>query len=98
MGVSFYYIWKIGYSEKTKPAFQVYFVQLFLNFLWSILFFGLRSPLFGLIGIAFLWISIVANMLAFYKLSKNSAYLLIPYLLWVSFAFFLNYTVYVLNG
>ena len=97
MGISFYLIWKKGYSEKTKPAFLAYSVQLFLNFLWSFLFFGLRNPLYGLLEIAVLWFAIAANIFLFYKLDKASAYLLVPYLLWVSFASVLNYFIFALN-
>jgi len=98
MGLSFYYIWKMGYSRKTKLAFHIYFIQLFLNLLWSFLFFGLRNPLLGLVEIVMLWFVIAANILLFYGLNKNSAYLLVPYILWVSFASVLNYYMFILNA
>lgn len=97
IGLAFYYVWIKGYSRETASAFYIYFIQLFLNLLWSFLFFGLRSPLLGLFGIVLLWISIVINILLFYKVSRKSAYLLIPYFIWVSFAAFLNYNIFILN-
>ena len=97
MGISFYLIWKMGYSEKTKPAVLVYLGQLLLNFAWSFLFFGLRNPLYGFIEIVVLWFAIAANILLFYRLNKTSAYLLVPYILWVSFASVLNYSIFALN-
>ncbi|MFH2105811.1 MAG: TspO/MBR family protein [Candidatus Micrarchaeota archaeon] len=95
MGVAFYLVW---IAKKNKTAISLYSVQLGLNLLWSVLFFGLRSPIYGLICIIALWLSIVATMLAFYRVSKTATYLMIPYLLWVSFASVLNYWIFALNG
>lgn len=98
MGVSFYLIWKQGWRKKAvKKAGLFFLVQLSLNFLWSFLFFGLRSPLLGLIDIALLWLFIVATMQMFYPSSKLAFYLLVPYLLWVSFATILNTAILILN-
>lgn len=95
MGVSLYLIWKR--KDEAKPALAVFSFQLVLNALWSFLFFGLQSPLYGLICIVLLWLAIVATVLLFYRISKTAAYLLVPYLLWVSFAAFLNYSIWTLN-
>lgn len=97
MGWAFYLVWKKGYSAKTKNAFYIFFIQLLLNLLWSILFFGLKSPLVASIEIIVLWVFILLNIITFYKISKTSAYLLIPYLLWVSFASVLTFAVFWLN-
>ncbi len=95
MGLSFYYVWN---SEKEiKLPTIVYYVQLFLNFTWSFLFFGLQNLLISFIEIMFLWSALIVTFFLFHKVSKKGAYLLIPYLLWVSFAAILNFTIYYLN-
>lgn len=98
MGVSFYLIWKQNSkSKETKTAKKFFLAQLFLNFIWSPIFFGLRSPLLGLIVIIILWALIIATIYKFYPLSKWAAYLLVPYLLWVTFATTLNGAILFLN-
>ena len=98
MGISLYLVWTSSAKTKAKmPAYYVFAIQLALNAIWSILFFGLQSPLYGLICIIPLWISILATLILFYKISKVSAYLLVPYLIWVTTATALNYSIWVLN-
>lgn len=98
MGISFYLIWKQNSkSKEAKTAKKFFLAQLFLNFIWSPIFFGLRSPLLGLIIIIILWAFIIATIRKFYPLSKWAAYLLIPYLLWVIFATSLNGAILFLN-
>lgn len=98
MGISFYLIWKQGLKKaKAKTAAKVFLAQLALNFLWSPLFFGLRSPGLGLIDILAMWILIVVTIRRFYPLSKPASYLLLPYLFWVTFATLLNLAILVLN-
>lgn len=98
MGVAFYLIWKQGWQKKKNRIAGKYFLtQLVLNFVWSPIFFGLRAPLLGLIVIIAMWMMIVATMKKFYPLSKLAFYLLIPYLMWVSFATLLNGAIVVLN-
>lgn len=98
MGVSLYLIWKKGQEKyNVKFPLSLFGIQLFLNLLWSILFFGLHSPILGLVCIILLLFSIAATIFSFHKISKNAAYLLIPYLLWVSFASILNAAVWMLN-
>jgi tryptophan-rich sensory protein len=75
----------------------IFSVQLILNVLWSYLFFGLQSPFLALIEIVLLWIAILMTILAFYRVSVPAAVLLIPYILWVTFASYLNYGIYILN-
>jgi benzodiazapine receptor len=99
MGISAYLVWRKGLDEKiVKTALVIFGVQLVLNVLWSAVFFGLRSPLAGLIEIIFLWISILFTILNFTKVSRTAAYLLIPYILWVSFAAIVNFSIWRLNS
>lgn len=97
IGFSFFLIWNSSTNENTKTAYFVYSIQLFLNFLWSILFFGLKNPALGLVGILILLVSIIFNIKVFYQLNKTSAYLLVPYLFWVSFATVLNFFIFSMN-
>ena len=98
MGLSFYFVW-IKKSKKgiVKKAIKIYSTQLTLNVLWSVIFFGFRNILGGVLVISALWVSILITIHRFYKLDKKAAYLLIPYILWVSLASFLNYFLWVLN-
>lgn len=98
MGVALYLVIESkGNIIQKKLAIALFSIQFFFNVLWSFLFFGLRSPFLGVIGIIVLWFSILATILSFYKISKKSAYLLIPYILWVSFATILNLTIMLIN-
>lgn len=96
MGISVYLVW-VSKSKKVKKAINIFLIQLFLNFLWSLLFFGWHSPILGLVNIIILWIFIMKTIKNFYPISKISAYLLYPYLAWVSFASLLNAAVWWLN-
>ena len=78
-------------------SMEMFGVQLALNALWSLLFFGLHSPLYGLIGIIVLWVAILATMAESYKVSRTAGILLVPYNCWVTFAMILNFIVLVLN-
>ncbi len=98
MGVAAYLIWiKSDSRKKIKTALNFFLAQLVFNFLWSLLFFGLHSPLLALVDIVILWQLIVVTMVSFYPLSKTAAYLLLPYLVWVSFATILNASIVILN-
>lgn len=98
MGISLYLVWRKGLAEKkAKNAVLIFLAQLALNGLWSIAFFGIRSPLGGLIVITLLWFVIVLTIIRFSRISKSAATLLIPYVLWVSFAAALNLSILVLN-
>lgn len=96
MGISLYIIWERGFKENKLPII-LFGLQLILNAKWSFLFFGMRSPLYGFIGIIFLWAFILATVISFYKISKTASILLIPYILWVSFASLLNFYILILN-
>lgn len=99
MGVAAYMIWQQGAVTWTRrrQALAIFVLQLVLNAWWSILFFGLRSPGAALIDILLLWLAIVATIVSFYKISRPAAWLLVPYILWVSFAIYLNFSIWVLN-
>lgn len=96
MGISFYKVWTSN-SDMKKIAIAIFSVQIVLNTLWSILFFGLQNPVVAFGEIIILWIMIILNIVVFYRINKISGLLLIPYLLWVSFASFLNYSIMILN-
>ncbi|MFN7990743.1 MAG: TspO/MBR family protein [Candidatus Micrarchaeia archaeon] len=93
MGVSAYLVYETGKRESLK----IFGLQLALNASWSIVFFGLRSISGGLLVILLLWLAIAWTILSFLKVSKTAAYLLIPYISWVSFASVLNYFIFMLN-
>ena len=97
IGLSFYLVWRNNFGEARKKVISIYFMQLLFNLLWSVLFFGLKSPLLGFIDIILLLIFIIANTIIFFKISKIAGYLFVPYLLWVSFASILNFSIYLLN-
>lgn len=97
MGISLFLVWQKEYSKIKKKALVLFYIQLFLNALWSIIFFGLQSPFWALVNIIILWLFILWTILVFYKVSKPAAYLLLPYILWVSFATYLNYSILILN-
>lgn len=91
MGYSLYLVW----VKRAVP--QVFWVQLFLNAIWSIIFFGLKNPALALIDIIALWISIILTIKIFAKINKLSSVPLYPYLAWVSFASVLNLAIVLLN-
>ena len=97
MGISLYLILTTKKSKNRKIGLYLFFTQLVLNTLWSILFFGLQSPLFAFIEIIILWLAILLTIIYFYKINKKASYLLIPYILWVTFAAILNLSIYSLN-
>jgi len=95
MGISLYLIWQSKGNSQT--AIIVFFIQLALNILWSFLFFKSQSPLYAFIEIIILWFAILATIWQFNKINHIASILLIPYICWVSFAAFLNLSVYLLN-
>lgn len=80
-----------------RPAITFFVIQLLLNFSWSPAFFYLHNIPLSFIIIILLLIFIILTIISFYKISKISAYLLIPYLIWVSFAAYLNFSIIILN-
>jgi translocator protein len=98
MGVSVYLVWqKIEEDKKAKKAVWLFWIHLVFNAIWSIVFFGLQNPSLAFANLFIIWILIIALMIIFWKINKNSTYLLIPYLLWVSFAGILNFFIWRLN-
>ena len=98
MGISLFLVWREGLDRPdVKAAIYIFAAQLVFNVMWSWAFFGLESPLSGLAVIAVLWVSILLTIIKFWPISRNAALLLVPYLLWVSFAAYLNYTIWALN-
>ncbi len=95
IGISGYIVWME--SKGNLKVFRIYALQLLLNFLWSYMFFGLRNPSLGFITIVALWIAVLLNIIVFRKISKRASYLLIPYILWITFASYLNLGVLLLN-
>src|SRR6476660_1520675 len=103
MGLSLYIIWnskaEILSKQKYKKQFFIIFgIQLILNALWSFLFFGLKSPLYGLIDILFLDIAVAMTIIYANRVSKYSAILLAPYAAWITFATVLNFEITLLNN
>ncbi|MFB0559272.1 MAG: TspO/MBR family protein [Dehalococcoidales bacterium] len=98
MGIAAFIIWRKGLTQPgVKSALIIFAVQLVLNALWSVAFFGLESPLAGVIVIVALWIAILFTILWFHQLSTVAGILLLPYILWVSFAAVLNISILILN-
>ena len=98
MGVAAAIVWQYGLSERrVKVSLVIFLVQLALNILWSLVFFGFESPLAGLVVIAALWIAILVTIIRFFEISKTAGVLLLPYIGWVTFASVLNFYIYLLN-
>ena len=98
MGIAVFLVWRKGLRHPgVKLALVILAVQLVLNVLWSVVFFGLRSPLGGVVEICFLWVAIVLTIVAFWRVSVAAGVLLLPYIVWVSFAAALNVSVFILN-
>ncbi len=98
MGIALYLIWqKKGQDKKRQLVSRLFLVHLFFNALWSILFFGLKNPLLGLLDITVLWLMIVILTVKFWQTERAAGLLLVPYLLWVSFASLLNFFIWRLN-
>ena len=96
MGISSYIIYSSNSPNKEK-ALTTYAIQLFFNFFWSILFFGLSQYLLAFVWLILLIVLIVVMIYQFYQIQPLAAYLQIPYLLWCLFAAYLNFTIYMLN-
>ena len=105
MGIALFLIWQ-NYSQMLENtsmkyaarwAIILFFVQLILNVCWSVVFFGMQNPGGALGVIIALWLAILATIVAFRKLSRVAAWLLVPYILWVTFATYLNYSIWMLN-
>ena len=98
MGVALVLVWRQGLGKPgVRLALALFAVQLVLNALWSILFFGLQSPEWAFAEIILLWLAIVATLWAFRSVTPAAGWFLVPYLAWVSFAAVLNGSIWILN-
>lgn len=98
MGIAAFLVWKKGWEQKeVKKGLAVFGLQLLLNAIWSIIFFGWQNPAWALVNIILLWLAIVWTIIVFRRISKPAACLLLPYILWVSFAAYLNYSIWMIN-
>lgn len=98
MGIASYLVLVSGKPQmEINRALLIYGIQLIFNFFWSIFFFNFSLYLFSFIWLVLLWLLILATTVLFYRISKPAGYLMIPYLLWVTFAGYLNFQIYLLN-
>lgn len=97
MGVALYLVVMAKDTKGNLPAYISFGVQLFFNFFWSIIFFNAKAYLFAFIWLVLLWVAIVVNIFFFAQVNKTAGKILIPYLIWVTFAGYLNFGIYLLN-
>lgn len=98
MGVAAWLVWRHGGWRSQKRPLTLFVVQVVLNALWSIFFFGMRNPGLGMVEIVVLWLAILATLIAFWRVSRVAGGLMVPYLGWVTFAAALNFAIWRLNG
>jgi len=98
MGIALFLVWKSGAVAAVKQtAVTLFAIQLTLNFFWSIIFFKLQQPGWAFAEIIVMWVMILLTIFWFGKISSAAAWLLVPYISWVSFASVLNYSIWQLN-
>lgn len=99
MGIASYLVYsaKGVSSAKKTSALVLYAIQLAFNFVWSLIFFNLEQYLFAFIWLCALWLLILITTVRFFGINKTAGWLMVPYLLWVTFAGYLNYAIYMLN-
>lgn len=99
MGLAWYLVWRADISpRKKKQAHFIFAIQLALNFCWSFIFFNQHAIGWALVEIIILWMTILATIFIFARISRLASWLLVPYISWVSFALLLNYTIWQLNA
>lgn len=96
MGISSYLVYEKNDADN-KKALTLYAIQLALNFIWPIFFFGFDAYFFSFILLIILWVFVLLTIISFYKTNKLAGLLMIPYLIWLTFAAYLNLGVYLLN-
>lgn len=96
IGISLFFVWQEN-GKRKKVVLGIFFVHLFLNILWSFLFFGFRNPFLAFLEILLLLGTLLVVMWQFWRIKPLASYLLVPYLLWTSFAAFLNFALWRLN-
>ncbi len=98
MGIALYLVWqKAEQGVVVRTAVIVFFVQLGLNALWSFIFFGMQSPFWAFVEIVLLWMCILTTIILFWKISTTASLLLVPYILWVTYASVLTFAIWQLN-
>ena len=97
MAIAAWIVWRRGGLHRARLALSLFLIQLALNAGWSIIFFGMRRPGLALVELAVLWVAILATLIAFSRWSRTAAWLLAPYLAWVTFAGYLNWGIWRLN-
>ena len=99
MGIAFFLVWKNETVQKSikQKAIILFTIQMLLNFLWSFIFFQQHEIGWALVDIILLWIFILLTIFSFAPISKTAAWLLVPYISWVSFATILNFAIWQLN-
>ena len=99
MGISAAMVYNTRTSPlaRRKEALMLYYVSLFFNFFWSIIFFNIRAFLFAFVWLLVLLTLIILTIVKYYKINKTAAYLQIPYAVWVTFAGYLNFGIWLLN-
>jgi len=98
MGIAFYLVWNAKTEKSLKQIAMLFFVlQLVLNFFWSVIFFKAQQPGWAFAEIMVMWVMILLTIIWFGKISSTAAWLMVPYICWVSFATVLNYAIWKLN-
>ena len=98
MGIAAFMILKKGFDRAdVRHALDIFSMQLVFNILWSIIFFGAHNPALAFVDIVLLWLSIIATMFSFYKISRSAMWILLPYIIWTTFAAYLNLAILILN-
>jgi translocator protein len=98
MGVALFRVWRLAHYRKDARFWTaIFLIHLFLNALWSVLFFGLENPLIALADIVALWLILLWLVVRAWWIDRTTGWLLVPYLLWVSFATYLNFSIWFLN-
>jgi benzodiazapine receptor len=98
MGIALFLIWKLPRSRNRDSALTFFFVQLLFNFLWCFIFFFFHAIAFALFDIIVLWVMVLLTIILFSRLNKRASWLLIPYIIWVSFATIFNIYLFNLNA
>ncbi len=98
MGIALYLVWqRSSTGQNVQTAVIFFIIQLVLNAAWSLIFFGLQSPFWAFVEIVVLWVAILITIILFWEISRTASYLLVPYILWVTFAAILNFSIWRLN-
>ena len=97
MGIASYLVLVSDKPARSKTALTVYGIQLAFNFFWSIIFFNFEMYLFAFVWLMILWLLIILTTVLFWRIDKRAGYLMLPYLVWVTFAAYLNFGIYLLN-